>query len=83
MGTAFPFFTNQLYHNLTFHWGGTLIALIAAALAPIPIVLLRFGPSIRARSKFASALISTEGVRNETELAGKEAVDNAENEAEV
>ena len=57
MGTAYPLFTTPLYHNLTFRWGGTLIACVAAALAPIPIVLFWHGPKIRKRSRFASGLI--------------------------
>lgn len=72
MGMAFPLFTRQLYEKLNFRWGGTLIACIAAVLAPIPIILLYFGKSIRARSKFASGIVSTEVAhQNETELAGK------------
>ena len=57
MGTAFPLFTQQLYHKLNFRWGGTLIACVAAVLAPIPFVLFWYGPSIRAGSRFASGLV--------------------------
>lgn len=57
MGTAYPLSTTPLYRNLTFRWGGTLIACVAAALAPIPIVLFWHGPKIRKRSRFASGLI--------------------------
>ena len=58
MGTAYPLSTTPLYRNLTFRWGGTLIACVAAALAPpIPIVLFWHGPKIRKRSCFASGLI--------------------------
>lgn len=56
MGTAFPLFTQQLYHKLDFRWGGTLIACVAAVLAPIPFVLFWYGPSVRAGSRFASGL---------------------------
>lgn len=71
MATIFPLFTRALYHSLDFRWGGTLIACIAALLAPIPIVLFFYGPVIRARSKFASGIVSTKEVQtNEKELAG-------------
>lgn len=72
MGTVFPLFTAQMYHTLNFRWGGTLIAFIAAALAPIPFVLFWYGPRIRARSKFACGLVEKgeEEVRRQMEEDG-------------
>lgn len=70
MGMAFPLFTRALYRNLNFRWGGTLIACIAALLAPIPIVLFFYGPIIRARSKFAGRIVNSNEVHaNEKESA--------------
>ncbi|KAF8320058.1 drug transporter [Clavulina sp. PMI_390] len=77
MGMAFPLFTRQLYKTLTFRWG--------AVLAPIPFILFWFGPNIRARSKFASGIVSSKAVRdNEAELAGnKLIVEKLADEAKV
>lgn len=46
----------QLYKKMGFNWAGTLIGLVGAALAPIPIVLYLYGPQIRARSRVAGKL---------------------------
>ncbi|THH08248.1 hypothetical protein EW145_g2823 [Phellinidium pouzarii] len=53
-GAAFPLFTQQMYARLTFKWANTLFAFIALLMLPIPFILFRWGPQIRARSKFAS-----------------------------
>ncbi|KAH8104996.1 MFS general substrate transporter [Phellopilus nigrolimitatus] len=55
-GTAFPLFTRQMYNSLTFKWASTIFAFIAVLMMPIPFVLFRWGPQIRARSKFAKAM---------------------------
>ncbi|KIP03425.1 hypothetical protein PHLGIDRAFT_110854 [Phlebiopsis gigantea 11061_1 CR5-6] len=52
-GMAFPLFTQQMFATLTYHWANTLFACLAALMIPIPFVLFYFGPSLRARSKFA------------------------------
>ncbi|KII96068.1 hypothetical protein PLICRDRAFT_48991 [Plicaturopsis crispa FD-325 SS-3] len=53
-GTTFPLFTTTMYTRLTFKWSSTLFGCIASLMITIPFVLLRWGPEIRARSKFAS-----------------------------
>jgi hypothetical protein len=45
-----------MYTRLTVKWSNTLFGCIAAVMAPIPIILLIWGPKIRARSKFAKML---------------------------
>jgi hypothetical protein len=57
---AFPFFTRQLYHNLTPKWGTTLFGCLATLLAIIPFIAFFYGPQIRKRSKFAKALAAEE-----------------------
>ncbi|EJD07445.1 MFS general substrate transporter [Fomitiporia mediterranea MF3/22] len=52
--TIFPLFTIQMYNALTFKWANTLFACLALLMMPIPFILFRWGPQIRARSKFAS-----------------------------
>ncbi|KAF8320057.1 MFS general substrate transporter [Clavulina sp. PMI_390] len=54
--SSFPLFTNQMYKRLGYQWASTLLALVGATLAPIPIVLYFLGPKIRARSHFAQSL---------------------------
>ncbi|KAJ9108018.1 hypothetical protein QFC20_003587 [Naganishia adeliensis] len=53
---AFPFFTRQLYNNLTPRWGSFLFACLATLLAIVPFIAFFYGPEIRKRSKFAKAL---------------------------
>jgi hypothetical protein len=51
-GAGFPLFTIQLYEKLGIAWATSLLGFIGIALLPIPFVLYRFGPSLRARSSF-------------------------------
>ncbi|KAF8202324.1 MFS polyamine transporter [Pholiota molesta] len=55
--TAFPLFTAQMYNNLGYRWANTLFGCLAALMIPIPFVLFFFGPSIRKRSEFSSAVM--------------------------
>lgn len=41
-----------VYERLGIHWATSLLGFIALALIPIPFVLYKFGPTIRAKSKF-------------------------------
>ncbi|KAF4576949.1 hypothetical protein EYR36_004933 [Pleurotus pulmonarius] len=59
-GMAFPLFISQMLRALTFKWANTLFALIAVLLLPIPYVLYFYGPAIRSRSKFASAVMASQ-----------------------
>ncbi|KAF9070243.1 major facilitator superfamily domain-containing protein [Rhodocollybia butyracea] len=56
VGSGFPLFTAQMYHNLGINWASTLIALICLVLAPIPFLFVKYGARIRERSKFAPCL---------------------------
>ena len=38
MGTIFPLFTQQMYDQLTYHWGTALFGFIAVLMIPIPFV---------------------------------------------
>ncbi|KAF7422812.1 hypothetical protein PC9H_010971 [Pleurotus ostreatus] len=60
LGMAFPLFIQPLLTALTFKWANTLLAFAAVLLLPIPYVLYFFGPSIRSRSKFASAVMASQ-----------------------
>jgi len=56
LGGIFPLFTTKLFNDLTFQGAASLLGGIAAILTVVPWVLTFYGPRIRAKSKFASAL---------------------------
>ncbi|KAH7011363.1 major facilitator superfamily domain-containing protein [Ilyonectria destructans] len=49
---VFPLFTLQMYEKLGIDWASSLLGFIALALLPVPWVLFKFGPRIRARSQY-------------------------------
>lgn len=53
VGAIFPMVGNVMFEELGTNWAGTIIAGLALLLAPIPFVLERYGPKLRARSPFA------------------------------
>ncbi|CAJ2505244.1 Uu.00g126380.m01.CDS01 [Anthostomella pinea] len=53
-GAVFPLFGRQLFANLGYQWGASLLAFLGIALIPIPFVLARYGPAIRQKSPWAS-----------------------------
>lgn len=52
-GAAFPLFANQMYDKLSAHWASSLLGFVALALTPIPFVLAKYGPVLRAKSTYA------------------------------
>lgn len=52
-GAAFPLFASQMYEKLNPRWATTLLGCIALVMVPIPVVLIKFGPRLRAQSKYA------------------------------
>ncbi|KAI0694864.1 major facilitator superfamily domain-containing protein [Cytidiella melzeri] len=52
-GAGFPLFATQMYNKLGPRWASTLIGLIACTLVPIPFVLMKYGPTLRRKSKYA------------------------------
>ncbi|GAA6012659.1 hypothetical protein JCM11491_005472 [Sporobolomyces phaffii] len=53
---SFPLFTRQMYNGMGYQWASFLAGMIALALSLTPFLLMRYGPSIRANSKFAKEL---------------------------
>ncbi|KAH3677045.1 hypothetical protein WICMUC_001951 [Wickerhamomyces mucosus] len=53
---CFPLFSNQMFHNLGTNWAGLLLACVGFVLIPVPFLFLRYGKSIRAKSKYAFVL---------------------------
>lgn len=52
-GAAFPLFATQMFNKLGVAWATSLLAFLCVLMVPIPIVFYRYGPRIRAMSKFA------------------------------
>lgn len=53
LGAAFPLFSAQMYEGLGFRWASGLLAFVALACAPMPFLFYKYGPAIRAKSRFA------------------------------
>ena len=50
-GAVFPLFANQMFEKLNPRWAGTLLGVVSLLMAPIPFVLYRYGPALRAKSR--------------------------------
>lgn len=50
-GAVFPLFANQMFEKLTPRWAGSLLGFVAIAMAPMPFILRKYGPALRARSR--------------------------------
>lgn len=52
MASIFPLFVPQMYHRLGISWASSLFGFLAVAMAPIPFIFARYGPALRAKSRF-------------------------------
>lgn len=75
-GAAFPLFATQMYEQLNPRWASTLLGLVAAVMAPIPIVLVKYGPRLRKNSKYCPSPVQDLGATEEKQQ-------NAEDEESV
>ncbi|KAJ7038322.1 major facilitator superfamily domain-containing protein [Mycena alexandri] len=55
-GAVFPLFATQMYTALGPRWASSLLGFVALIMIPIPFVLKSFGPTIRAKSKYAPTM---------------------------
>ncbi|GAA5862316.1 hypothetical protein JCM8547_007601 [Rhodosporidiobolus lusitaniae] len=60
-GAAFPFFGNIMYERLGYPWASTLVGFVSLAFVTVPLLVIRYGPAFRARSKVAMELSHAEG----------------------
>ncbi len=51
-GALFPLFGLQMYNGLGLGWGNSLLAFIAVALCPIPLLFYKYGERIRTNPRF-------------------------------
>ncbi|KAE8381591.1 MFS general substrate transporter [Aspergillus bertholletiae] len=49
---VFPLFTVQMVNRITFGWTISLCAFVLLALVPVPLILKRYGPTLRAKSRY-------------------------------
>jgi len=52
-GAGFPLFSQAMFNSLGVNWAGTLLGCVAVVLVPIPVIFLKYGEKIRAKSNFA------------------------------
>ncbi|KAF6808386.1 MFS polyamine transporter [Colletotrichum plurivorum] len=54
LGAVFPLFTIQMYERLGVHWAGSVFAFLSLPLLPIPWLLLKYGSTLRKKSRFVA-----------------------------
>ncbi|KFY15816.1 hypothetical protein V492_01745 [Pseudogymnoascus sp. VKM F-4246] len=52
ISSAFPLFTSQMVSKLGFSWAVSLLGFVTVAMMPIPWVFFKWGPALRAGSKY-------------------------------
>ncbi|CAG9945027.1 unnamed protein product [Clonostachys rosea f. rosea IK726] len=55
---AFPLFTVQMYQKLGIPWASSLLGFFSLVLLPVPWVLFKYGPRIRAKSQYETVQYS-------------------------
>jgi MFS family permease len=61
MAAFLPLATQSMYRKLGFQWASSLLAFVALVLSCIPLVLIKYGRSVRARSPFMGQAGHEEG----------------------
>ncbi len=65
-GAGIPLFANQMYESLDPRWASTLLGFVALALAPIPFFLIKYGSTLRQRSRYAPSDGEKSGANTKT-----------------
>ncbi|RDX54679.1 MFS general substrate transporter [Lentinus brumalis] len=55
-GAIFPLFSRQMFRALSPRWASTLVGCLAVLMIPIPVVLTRYGPALRAKSHYIASV---------------------------
>ncbi|KAJ9106673.1 hypothetical protein QFC19_003173 [Naganishia cerealis] len=83
LASAFPLFTVQMYERLHISWATTLLAFIALAMVPVLFIFERYGPRLRAKSRYGYAAyfkkLAIERKRKEAESQKVERAETKEN----
>ncbi|KAJ8690033.1 hypothetical protein PTI98_012879 [Pleurotus ostreatus] len=69
---AFPLFTVQMFTKMGVNWACTLFGILGLILAPSPFLFKKYGPRIRAHSKFAPCIDLRIAKELEAEALAKE-----------
>jgi hypothetical protein len=56
LGAIFPLFTVQMYQGMGIGWATSLLGFLSLAMLPIPFIFYKYGPAIRARSRYPVAM---------------------------
>lgn len=70
MGAGMPIAAYPLFHNLGIAWGNSVLGFCTIAFLPIPFVLYKYGPALRAASPMATHI----GTKKDTQFVPKEEV---------
>ncbi|CAK7210458.1 hypothetical protein SCUCBS95973_000790 [Sporothrix curviconia] len=52
LASVFPLFTIQMYEKLGINWASSLLGFVSVTLLPVPWLFFKFGPRIRAHSRY-------------------------------
>lgn len=55
-GAAFPLFAGFMFNNMGVNWAGLLLGLFALAMVPVPLLFIKYGKTLRQKSKYAFVL---------------------------
>lgn len=70
LAVALPFATRPMYDTLGIPWACSLLGFIGLLLGVIPFMFLKFGPRIRANSKFCQELAAKKAEKERKEEEG-------------
>ncbi|CAN9373587.1 unnamed protein product [Alternaria alternata] len=56
LGAVFPLFTVQMYDALGIGWATSLLGFLSLGMVPIPFLFFKYGPAIRAKSRYPVAI---------------------------
>ena len=62
---GFPLFARQMYIGIGTPWASSILGFVALAMAPVPWLFFRYGPWIRARSKYHLCTVELEEAEKE------------------
>jgi MFS family permease len=54
IGTVFPLFTTQMYHNIGIHWASSVPGFLTLVCMPFPFIMYRYGFQVRMKCKYAA-----------------------------
>ncbi|KAI9889972.1 MAG: hypothetical protein M1814_004590 [Vezdaea aestivalis] len=79
LGACLPFATKAMYSKLGVNWASSLLGFISLVMSIVPFVFIKYGPSMREKSKFCQYLLQQE--REDTvSIKGEGIVEGAESQ---